>query len=51
MAVQFSPGATQLNGGPAGNDYNTCAAFLLGLPSNAGKLRLFPDDIQTRMKA
>src|SRR5213593_3713952 len=48
---QFSPGATQLNGGPPGNDYKTFAAFLLGLPSNAGKLRLFPDDIQTRMKA
>ncbi|HYR88185.1 MAG TPA: TonB-dependent receptor [Terriglobia bacterium] len=48
---QFSPGATQLNGGPAGNDFNTFAAFLLGLPSNAGKLRLFPVDIQTRMKA
>ena len=48
---QFSPGATQLNGGPPGNDFNTFAAFLLGLPSNAGKLRLFPDDIQTRMKA
>jgi len=48
---QFSPGATQLNGGPPGNDYNTFAAFLLGLPNNAGKLRLFPDDIQTRMKA
>src|SRR5467141_1436343 len=48
---QFSPGATQLNGGPPGNDFNTFAAFLLGLPNNAGKLRLFPDDIQTRMKA
>src|SRR6267142_2709560 len=48
---QFTPGATQLNGGPAGNDFNTYAAFLLGLPSNAGKLRLFPVDIQTRMKA
>ncbi len=48
---QFSQGATQLNGGPPGNDFNTFAAFLLGLPSNAGKLRLFPDDIQTRMKA
>jgi len=48
---QFSPGATQLNGGPAGNDFNTFAAVLLGLPNNAGKLRLFPDDIQTRMKA
>ena len=48
---QFSQGATQLKGGPAGNDYNAFASFLLGLPANAGKLRLFPDDIQTRMKA
>jgi hypothetical protein len=48
---QFSPGATQLSGGPAGNDFNTFAAVLLGLPNNAGKLRHFPDDIQTRMKA
>jgi hypothetical protein len=48
---QFSQGATQLNGGPSGNDFNAFAAFLLGLPNNAGKLRLFPDDIQTRMKA
>jgi hypothetical protein len=39
---QFSQGATQLNGGPAGNDYNAFAAFLLGLPVNAGKVSLIP---------
>jgi hypothetical protein len=39
---QFSQGTTQLNGGPAGNDYNAFAAFLLGLPANAGKVTLFP---------
>src|SRR5229473_2376742 len=39
---QFSQGTTQLNGGPAGNDFNAFAAFLLGLPSNAGKVSLFP---------
>jgi hypothetical protein len=39
---QFSQGTTQLNGGPAGNDYNAFAAFLLGLPMNAGKVSLFP---------
>ncbi len=39
---QFSQGTTQLNGGPAGNDYNAFAAFLLGLPTNAGKVTLFP---------
>ncbi len=40
---QFSQGATQLSGGPAGNDYNAFASFLLGLPANAGKVTLFPD--------
>jgi hypothetical protein len=39
---QFSQGTTQLSGGPAGNDYNAFAAFLLGLPANAGKVTLFP---------
>ena len=37
---QFSQGSTQLNGGPAGNDYNAWAAFLLGLSSNAGQVVL-----------
>jgi hypothetical protein len=39
---QFSQGATQLKGGPAGNDYNAFASFLLGLPANAGKVTLIP---------
>ena len=39
---QFSQGTTQLSGGPGGNDYNAFAAFLLGLPANAGKVTLFP---------
>jgi hypothetical protein len=39
---QFSQGSTQLNGGPAGNDYNAFASFLLGLSSNAGKVTLIP---------
>ena len=39
---QFSQGTTQLKGGPAGNDYNAFAAFLLGLPINAGKVTLNP---------
>lgn len=34
---QFSQGSTQLKGGPAGNDYNAWASFLLGLSSNAGQ--------------
>jgi Carboxypeptidase regulatory-like domain/TonB dependent receptor len=37
---QFSQGSTQLNGGPAGNDYNAWASFLLGLSSNAGQVVL-----------
>jgi hypothetical protein len=43
---QFEQGTTQLNGGPAGNDYNAFASFLLGLPSNAGKVTLFPPQYQ-----
>jgi hypothetical protein len=39
---QFEQGTAQLNGGPAGNDYNAFASFLLGLPENAGKVTLFP---------
>jgi hypothetical protein len=41
---QFSQGSTQLNGGPAGNDYNAFASFLLGLSSNAGKVTLIPPE-------
>jgi hypothetical protein len=41
---QFSQGTTQLNGGPAGNDFNAFASFLLGLPTNAGKVTLFPPE-------
>lgn len=43
---QFEQGTTQLNGGPAGNDYNAFASFLLGLPMNAGKVTLFPPQYQ-----
>jgi hypothetical protein len=43
---EFSQGSTQLNGGPAGNDYNAFASFLLGLPSNVGKVTLFPPQYQ-----
>jgi hypothetical protein len=41
---EFSQGTTQLKGGAAGTDFNTFAAFLLGLPANAGKVTLFPDE-------
>ncbi len=43
---QFEQGTTQLSGGPAGNDYNAFASFLLGLPQNAGKVTLFPPQYQ-----
>lgn len=41
---RFRQGTTQRRGGPSGNDYNSFAAFLLGLPREVGKIRLFPDD-------
>jgi hypothetical protein len=44
----FAQGTTQLLGGPAGNDYNSFASFLLGLPQDAGKIYQFPDEITTR---
>jgi hypothetical protein len=44
---QFSQGTTQQRGGTAaGNDFNAFAAFLLGLPTNAGKVSLFPPQYQ-----
>jgi hypothetical protein len=36
----FNGGPTQLRGGPGGTAFNTFASFLLGLPSEAGRLRL-----------
>lgn len=36
-AFTFGGGVTALSGGPAPNEYNSYAAFLLGLPSSAGK--------------
>ena len=41
---QFGQGSTQLPGGPAGNNYNAWASFLLGLSSNAGKDDLIPTE-------
>jgi hypothetical protein len=37
----FAQGTTQLQGGPAGNDFNAFASFLLGLPQEAGRINLF----------
>jgi Carboxypeptidase regulatory-like domain/TonB dependent receptor len=44
----FAQGTTQLNGGPAGNDFNAFASFLLGLPQDAGKIYQAPDTYYTR---
>jgi hypothetical protein len=36
----FNAGPTQLRGGAGGTNFNSFASFLLGLPSQAGRLRL-----------
>jgi hypothetical protein len=43
----FAQGTTQLQGGPAGNDFNAFAGFLLGAPQDSGKIYQFPDDYYT----
>jgi hypothetical protein len=43
-----SNGITSLNGGPAGNNFNAYASFLLGLPSSLGKSYQFYDPMSTR---
>ena len=47
----FAQGTTQLKGGPAGNDFNAFASFLLGLPQDSGKIYQFPDEYYTRSKS
>ena len=37
---RFRSGPTQIFGGPAGNQYNAFATFLLGLPDQIGRLKL-----------
>jgi len=37
----FAQGTTQLLGGPAGNDFNSFASFLLGTPQESGRISLF----------
>lgn len=46
----FAQGTTQLKGGPSGNDFNSFASFLLGLPQDSGKIHQFPDEYYTRSK-
>jgi hypothetical protein len=36
----FNSGPTQLRGGPGGTNYNSFGSFLLGLPSESGRLKL-----------
>jgi Carboxypeptidase regulatory-like domain/TonB dependent receptor len=37
---RFGSGPTQILGGPAGNQYNAFASFLLGVPNQIGRLKL-----------
>ncbi len=47
-AFTFSGGVTALNGGPASNQYNAYASYLLGLPSQMAKTLQFYDPMTTR---
>jgi len=44
----FTGGVTTLRGGPAANQWNGYADFLLGLPQTIGKVIQFPDEYGTR---
>lgn len=44
----FGGGPTQLNGGPAANQFNTWASFLLGLPTAMGRILQVPDEYNVR---
>jgi carboxypeptidase family protein/TonB-dependent receptor-like protein len=44
----FNAGPTQLRGGPGGTNFNSFASFLLGLPSESGRLRLNVQPYTTR---
>jgi hypothetical protein len=44
----FGGGATALNGGPAPNQYNAMAQFLLGYSNRIGKIYQWPDEYSTR---
>jgi hypothetical protein len=45
----FAGGVTALSGGPAPNQFNSLAAFLLGLPSSLGKSIPTTDEMRTRL--
>ena len=44
----FVNGVTGLNGGPAANNFNAYASFLLGMPGSLGKAYQFYDPMRTR---
>lgn len=44
----FAGGPTQLSGGPSSNQFNTWAAFLLGLPTGMGRILQVPDEYSVR---
>jgi hypothetical protein len=44
----FGGGPTALAGGTASNQFNSYATFLLGLPTNVGKITQVPDEYNTR---
>jgi hypothetical protein len=48
---QFRSGPTLLRGGPAGNNFNSWAAFLLGLSNEFGRLLEVDDPYRTRMRS
>ena len=47
-AFTFVNGVTGLSGGPAANNFNAYASFLLGLPGQFGKAYQFYDPMRTR---
>lgn len=44
----FAGGPTQIQGGPASNQYNTWSAFLLGVPTGIGRILQVPDEYNVR---
>lgn len=46
----FDSGPTQLRGGPGGNNFNSFGSFLLGLPSDSGRLKLNVAPYTTRSR-
>lgn len=44
----FAGGPTTLSGGPASNQFNTWAAFLLGVPTGIGRILQVPEEYNVR---